>query len=106
MVEPRNYSYEEFPAAAETCPGMDTIATRRDERKLTYLADVKYDSYDGGVWLGAFFIGGGENVIEIVAIAGFVVGIGVVSGAGVASSVKNGCLRLFYINARRLRFFR
>ena len=48
MVEPRNYSYEEFPAAAETCPGMDTIATRRDERKLTYLADVKYDSYDGG----------------------------------------------------------
>lgn len=51
-------------------------------------AVVYDDSYDGGAWLGAFFIGGGENVIEIVAIAGFVVGIGVVSGAGVASSVK------------------
>ena len=69
-------------------------------------AVVYDDFYDGGVWLGAFFISGGDNFIEIVAIACLVVGIGVVSGAGVASSVKNGCLRLFYINARRLRFFR
>ena len=69
-------------------------------------AVVYDDSYDGSAWLGAFFISGGENVIEIVAIACLVVGIGVVSGAGVASSVKNGCLRLFYINARRLIFFR
>ena len=48
MVEPQSYSYDAFPAAEESCPGMKTIATRRDELKTTCIANVEYDSYDGG----------------------------------------------------------
>lgn len=48
MVEPKSCSYEEFPSAPEARPGMKTIQTRRDERKLTCRADVEYDRYEGG----------------------------------------------------------
>lgn len=48
MIAPRHYTYEEFPAAPETCPGMKTIQTRRDEQKISYQANVEYDAYPGG----------------------------------------------------------
>ncbi len=48
MIEPKSCSYEEFPAAPETCPGMKVIQTKRDECKLAYHANVEYDRYEGG----------------------------------------------------------